>query len=718
MFNSAPIRPAGAAVTFACAVAALCAPGPLESAAAGDAPAAQRGAELFARVCADCHGGRGEGVEYLYDHPLHGDLSVGQLADLISRTMPEEDPDSVVGEDAAAVAAFAHDAFYSEAARLRNAPPRVELVRLTQSQYRSTIADLATGFTNDRNIEGDRGLTVSYLSRKGPWDKRLAFKRVDATVDLQIESGVPQPADGDELGPSSGKMHEEGFEIRWEGAVLPPVTGEYRFAVDCSNEVEFTLNGAVLVDEKVRSGEQTRHEASAFLLAGRPVPLSLRMSKWMGESFGKTPPKSAFVGRLSWVVPHRTETVVPTRCLLPSWYPRTLLVSTPFPPDDRSVGYERGAAVSAAWDEATSEAAFEVADVLLETEESVRTFLKIQSRDAAEKQTEKARAFCETFAARAFRRPLNDEQRALYVDGAFADGRHWREATRRCVLMTLKSPHFLYPNLHAAIAAAGGEAPDNHDRAAALALFLWDGLPDDTLRAAIGKNELITADQLAWHANRMSQNYRATAKLTEFFADWLVPEGAEWMAKDETLFPGFDAAAAGDLRTSLELTVAEALAGDATDFRALWNADHLYLNARLATLYRDDLVDPSAVPTDETFAKLAVKPDRRAGLLTHPLLMAGYAHHRVTSPIHRGVFVARKLLGRSLKPPKEAFSLLPEDFGEEMTTRERIAHQTSDVACSACHNLINPLGFSLEQYDAIGRFRSRNDCRRRTAARR
>ena len=701
------IRPPRAAVASACALAALLAPG--LSVAAGDGETGDangRGAEMFAKVCADCHGERGEGVEFVYEHPLHGDLSVDKLADLVARTMPEEDPGSVVGEDAAAVAAFAYDAFYSEAARLRNAPPRVELARLTESQYRRTIADLAAAFTGTRQVGEERGLQAEYRRRGGPWDKRLAFKRVDATVDLSLGEGVPEPREGDEKGPSAGKLHEDGFEITWDGAVLPPVTGEYRFVVEGSHGVELQLNGAKLIDTKVRSGDQTRYEATAFLLAGRPTPIRLRTEKRLDKSFDKDPRKYDFAARLSWVVPHRAETVIPARHLLSGWTPRTLLVSAPFPPDDRSVGYERGASVSAAWDEATGEAAFEVADLLLDSDESVRTFLKISDRDAPEKQVEKARAFCATFAERAFRRPLTDELRALYVDGHFEGDRHWRESVKRCVLMTLKSPHFLYPNLHAAIAAANGEPPNSHDRAAALALFLWDGLPDNPLRNAAEYRRLNDPAVVALEAERMSKDHRATVKLTEFFADWLIPEGADQMAKDETLYPGFGAEAVGDLRTSLELTIAEALAGESADFRSLWDADHLYLNARLAALYRDELVDPGAVPADGTFAKLAVKPGRRAGLLTHPLLMAGYAHHRVTSPIHRGVFVARKLLGRDLKPPQEAFSPLPEDFGEGLTTRERVAHQTADVACSACHDTINPLGFSLEQFDAIGRFRT------------
>ena len=706
MFRIVPNRPHGAAFAgpLVCVVATLFATASGRAAEKGP-PKSARGAELFASVCADCHGERGEGAEYVYEHPLHGDLSVDRLADLIARTMPEDDPGSVVGEDAAAVAAFAYDAFYSRVAQLRNAPPRVELARLTQNQYRRTIADLAGALAGEPIVDSRRGLSVEYRSRSRRRD-RMAFKRIDPVVDVRVETGVPEPNEGDETGPGLDDLEERGFEIIWEGALLPPVTGAYKFAVDCSEELEFEVNGETLLKTRVRSGDQIRYETEAFLLAGQPTSLRLRMEKRLGKRSGKDGAETDFTGRLLWTVPHREQTLVPTRSLQPERTPRTILVSAPFPADDRSVGYERGAAVSAAWDEATSEAAFEVAGALLETDDAVRTFLKISSRDSPEEQTEKARAFCATFAERAFRRPLTDDQRAAYVDSHFAEDRHWKEAVNRCVLMTLKSPYFLYPNLHAAIAAAKGEAPDAYDRAAALALALWDGLPNDALLQAAESGDLDRPEQVAEVADRMSRDHRATVKLTEFFTEWLVPADAHEMAKDETLYPDFDGFAAGDLRTSLELALEEILAGEEADFRALWDADSLYLNGRLAELYRDDLVDPDAAPTDGSFVKLPVKPGRRAGLLTHPLLMAGYAHHRVTSPIHRGVFVARKLLGRNLKPPKEAFSPLPEDFGEGLTTRERVAHQTSDTACSACHDTINPLGFSLEQYDAIGRFRT------------
>ena len=96
---------------------------------------------------------------------------------------------------------------------------------------------------------------------------------------------------------------------------------------------------------------------------------------------------------------------------------------------------------------------------------------------------------------------------------------------------------------------------------------------------------------------------------------------------------------------------------------------------------------------------------KRAGVLTHPYLMAGFAYAGSTSPIHRGVFLARGLLGLALRPPPEAFAPLAEDLHPTLTTRERVALQTRAQACVSCHGVINPLGFALEGFDAVGRVR-------------
>src|SRR5207248_6057188 len=121
---------------------------------------------------------------------------------------------------------------------------------------------------------------------------------------------------------------------------------------------------------------------------------------------------------------------------------------------------------------------------------------------------------------------------------------------------------------------------------------------------------------------------------------------------------------------------------------------------RLAEFYGADL------SPDAPFQKVGVQAHERAGVLTHPYLMATFAYTAETSPIHRGVFLARSVLGLSLRPPPEAFTPLAPDLHPQLSTRERILLQTSPQACQSCHGMINPLGFTLENFDALGRYRA------------
>ena len=95
----------------------------------------------------------------------------------------------------------------------------------------------------------------------------------------------------------------------------------------------------------------------------------------------------------------------------------------------------------------------------------------------------------------------------------------------------------------------------------------------------------------------------------------------------------------------------------------------------------------------------------RAGVLTHPYLMASFAYTASSSPIHRGVFIARSVLGRVLRPPPEAVAPLAPDLHPDLTTRQRVTLQTKPESCQSCHGMINPLGFTLEHFDAVGRYR-------------
>jgi hypothetical protein len=193
---------------------------------------------------------------------------------------------------------------------------------------------------------------------------------------------------------------------------------------------------------------------------------------------------------------------------------------------------------------------------------------------------------------------------------------------------------------------------------------------------------------------------RAKAKVNEFFQRWLKLDAEGDLRKDPEDFPGFDEALVADLRRSLELFVEQVVWSEKSDYRDLIQADYLLFNERLANYYG------APVPEGGGFQPVKFDPAQRAGVITHPYLLARLAHPDSTSPIHRGVFVTRHVLGGILKPPPEAIAFENHKFDPQMTTREKVAEMTRNANCMTCHETINPLGFSLENFDAVGRFRT------------
>jgi hypothetical protein len=261
------------------------------------------------------------------------------------------------------------------------------------------------------------------------------------------------------------------------------------------------------------------------------------------------------------------------------------------------------------------------------------------------------------------------------------------------VLLVLKSPRFLYREV-------GGASTEAFDVASRLSFGLWDSIPDEALRHAAEAGELGSRDQLIRQAERMLADPRTRSKVREFLFQWLKVDQVPDVAKDPKHFPDFDGAVASDLRTSLELMLEDLVWGESSDFRQVLLTSDLHLNGRLAAIYGMDL-DPGA-----PFQKVSCDPTERAGVLTHPYLLATFAYTAASSPIHRGVFLARSVLGRSLRPPPEAAAPLPAELHPNLTTRERVLLQTRPTACTTCHGMINPLGFPLENFDAVGRFRN------------
>ncbi len=647
------------------------------------------GLEIYRQECASCHGLAGEGTTNYYPHLLVGDRSQGQLAAFIASSMPDDAPGTCTGEDAKTVSAYIYDAFYSKEARVRNKPARVELSRLTVNQYVNCVADLAVGFPavkinfgrriqddgGPRQAEHKHGLHARYLTKTRVKDRVNdggSEERVDATVDFDFGSDSPIP----------GKIVPDEYTIRWRGSLFAPETGDYDIILDTSNGARLFVNEMQrpFIDAGVRSGSRSQRRESIRLLGGRWYPLRIEFNKGKKEK-GQI--------ALKWKPPQRADEVIPARCLSTDDSPEVFVLQTPFPPDDRSTGYERGTSISKAWEQAATDAAIEVAGY-------VTTHYRQLPGLADEKlgRDSKTREFCGNFVRQAFRRPLTDREKEVYIEHRFTTSPDLDTAVRRVVMMTLKSPRFLY------IEPRG----DSFDAAARLSLALWDSVPDRLLQEAAAAGRLVTRDQIEKQCRRMLNDPRTKAKLHLFFLQWLKVETAPDLTKDPTAFQAFDASMAADLRTSLELFVDDVAWSDSSDFRQLILADYTYMNGRLAGYYQQTLSGGTQQSRSE-FQKVTFEPQERAGILSHPYLMAAFAHSAATSPIHRGVFIARGVLGLALRPPPMAIAPLSPDLQPSLTTRQRVELQTQPDACQSCHATINPLGFALEKFDASGRLR-------------
>jgi Protein of unknown function (DUF1592)/Protein of unknown function (DUF1588)/PA14 domain/Cytochrome C oxidase, cbb3-type, subunit III len=642
--------------------------------------AAPRDGEVVYRAdCMRCHGPVGQGVAGKADEPLVGEKSIASLAKYIVREMPENDPGALSMADATASAEYIHKAFYSGEARARNHPPRIELAHLTVRQYRESIADLLASLRNATSTTESGGLAGTYRERPERDPKKPDQNRPEVTYKQQVDPVID--FDFKDKSPEKGTFAAQ-FSINWSGSILLPDTGEYEFRVTSLNGVRLYVNAPengseknALIDLWVSSGMSRSAQAPLFLLGGRSYPLKLEFFKYKEKTAGL---------KLEWRPPGGAWAVIPRTNLSPKSSSPVSVISVSLPPDDGSIGYERGASVSREWTEAIAKGALQVSGMI-----GPHLFALAGTKADAPDRGEKLKAFTLRFAQMAFRRPLTDEQKADLAK--IYEGAAPEIAAKRAFIFTLSNPAFLYPGIG---------PQDDYAVASRLALTLWDSVPDAALLKAAAAGQLKDAAQVRLQAQRMMKDSRAKSKLRDFLHHWLhVEEGAE-IAKDQKEYPGFDQGVVMDLRTSLDLFAESIVWSEQSDYRQLLLSDTILMNERLAKFYGQK------VEVGAGFQPVKMDADQRGGVLTHPYVLATFSYTKSSSPIHRGVFVTRNILGLMLKPPPMAIAFMDDKFDPSFTMREKVTELTSKPACQSCHVTINPLGFSFERFDAVGRVRA------------
>jgi hypothetical protein len=309
------------------------------------------------------------------------------------------------------------------------------------------------------------------------------------------------------------------------------------------------------------------------------------------------------------------------------------------------------------------------------------------------------------FAKRAWRRPAADDEvarlRAL-VDVAVAEGDTPEAGLRLALQQVLVSPHFIFRvELDPDPASVTPHPLTGWELASRLSYFLWSTMPDDALFAAAESGALVDDPaELERQALRMLDDPKAVAMIDNFAGQWLFTRALGDQDPDYTLFPDYDVELEDAMREETRRYFAAFLAEDIPMDQFLVG-DFTYVNDRLAEHY--GLPAPGS-PEDLVRVSLAGTP--RRGFLTQASFLRVTSRPKRTSPVLRGKWVLDNLLCTPPRPPPPGVEGLPDEGTTTGSIRDQLEAHISDPVCASCHRVMDPLGFGLDNFDAIGRFRT------------
>lgn len=335
---------------------------------------------------------------------------------------------------------------------------------------------------------------------------------------------------------------------------------------------------------------------------------------------------------------------------------------------------------------------------------SRRSIFSVRPKSASDEEA-CARQILATLMRRAYRRPVStadverilpfyrDARREADFDAGIEAALSAILVSREFLLRVEQDPPGIPPRT---------AYPINHlELASRLSFFLWSSIPDDELLEIAERGELHQPMVLARQTRRMLADPRSQALVSNFAGQWLHLRNLDSITPDGRLFPDFDDNLRQAMRRETELLFEEVMREDRSVLDLL-RSDHTWLNERLAKHY--------GVPHiyGTRFRRVTLAPSsQRGGLLRHGSILTVTSYATRTSPVIRGKWVLENILGTPPPPPLPNVPALDDNtVSATLPVRERLIQHRANAACASCHNLMDPIGFALENYDAVGRWRT------------
>ncbi len=311
-----------------------------------------------------------------------------------------------------------------------------------------------------------------------------------------------------------------------------------------------------------------------------------------------------------------------------------------------------------------------------------------------------------TLARQAYRRPVDegDVERLLALYRDPANQGDFESGIMLALQKILVSPEFIFRTEYDSPDAAPGSVHPISDieLASRLSFFLWSSIPDEELLSVAERGGLMDEAMLVQQIERMLADPRSEALVSNFAGQWLFLRNIPRVLPDPYAFPDFDENLREALQRETELLVLSMLREDRSVVELL-DSDYTFLNERLARHYGiEGIYGPE-------FRRVAVTDERRRGILGHASILTVTSYPNRTAPTIRGKWVLEQLMGTTPPPPPPDVPTLVEDENTRvMTMRERMELHRTNAVCASCHQMMDPLGFALENFDGLGRWRDVN----------